>query len=109
MKYALGINIICNDQPSLDAVAAEIPVATDPSLWQQEYGGAVQELNMDGNKTLVSSLSFNNDSDRITVEEAIIGVAGVLTGCESGTRITLHDCNHDGSGGCVETMIYEVL
>ena len=109
MKYALDINIICTDAVTLDAVEAELPDVLDATVWDGEYRAPYRGVTEEEETTLSCGVRFHNAAGRDAIEEAVIALTGVLSGCEPGTYIRLHDCNHDGTGACLVSLIYEVV
>lgn len=109
MKFSLDVHIVSTDQALLDGVMAGLPAATDPEVWDGEYSAPVQGDDEGGNKFVDASIRFNTESGRSVVEGIVTGLSGVLDGCDAGSYVKLHDCNHDGTGACVDTLIYEVV
>ena len=116
MKYAYQLNIICNTQATLFAVAAELPLITDPEVWDGDYREVTQGTDLDGNEVLSAIIMFNTEAGRDSIEAAIDSIAGMLYDCEVGTTIKLVESYHDTDDGkgsptqlCDETTIYEVV
>ncbi len=113
MKYSLDLNILCNDQATLDRVAAVLPAQTDSRVWPDQYEPPVQSVAFDGvTKKLTASIRFHNIADRDDVDTIVTQLQGLLNLCEVGTWIRLLICNHGPATelkDCEVEAIYEVM
>lgn len=109
---ALRLKIISNTQAVLDNVVAEIPLITDPRVWDGQYIDPFQftDIHTD-HQTLTATVVFPLESDRDDVGTAIQAVQGLFTDCEVGTEILYFDTWHEADGGaekpCEQKVIYE--
>jgi hypothetical protein len=102
------IKMITDDQALRDSVAAQISSISNSLIWAAQYQAPAQIVE-DGQSILVAELRFNHEVDRNVLDDAISDISGMLSSCEIGTKITLHDCGHDSDNTCTETLIYEVV
>jgi hypothetical protein len=112
MKYELAVNIICNDQATLDLVKASLPDKTDSRVWGVQYEPVTEEINNDGYKTSTAMIRFHNSTDRDDISDIITALQGMFTTCEIGTWIRLLICHHDPATElkpCEVETIFEVV
>lgn len=112
MKYELAINIICNDQATLDLVRTSMPDKTDNRVWDVQYEPVTEETNNDGHRTSKAMIRFHNTADRDGVGDTITQLQGMFTTCEVGTWIRLLINHHDPATElkpCEAETIFEVM
>lgn len=111
-KFSLDLNIICNDQSTLDAAIAATPSETDDRVWSVQYQGAKEYIDDDGNKVVTAKVRFHDKVDRDDIHDIITQVQGLLTLCEVDTWIRLLICRHNPdteNSPCEEEIVYRLV
>lgn len=118
---AIMIDIITEDQATINAIVAEVPLVGDARLIsdtkEHQAPTIVQHPDFEGVgediQHLVATFRCITEADQAQITENIIGVLmGNITNgnIKVGSKIKLHLCFHDEvpSSGCEEQIMYEV-
>lgn len=109
MKHSLDITLITNDTAKIQAVIDVFPVATDTTVWEEQYEISTIGLTIDGLHQATAMVRFHEDVGREAVRQAVLNVQSVLSGFDVGTKIQTHLCGHDEGLPCEVETVYEVV
>lgn len=121
--FSLDGTIIHTSQAKVQEALDALPIPTDTGVKTPFYektspfqitndvlGGAI------GSWSATFMIRFDTDASRETYWQAVASITDILQGCEGGSRLVKHLCDHegvpvrpDGLPGCYEEVVYEVV
>ena len=109
MKFSVDLSIETTENVS-DSVLAQLPAEEDERVHAESVYQVSSAVPSGDTATINAAIRCNDESDQIAIVDSVLALSGMLDQCEVETRISLHDCTHDGSGGpCVVQTVYEVV
>ena len=108
MKHSIDLTIETTEAVK-DTVLAQLPEESDERV-HAESGYRVIATASGDTATINAAIRCNDESDQVAIVDSVLSQDGMFSSCEIETKVQLHDCTHDGTGGpCVIQSVYEVV